>query len=81
MAATPKRASATESALSGQRWSEDTVRAAMAALATDYAPLTDMRASAAYRMRTAQNLLYRFFLETRPDRASLPSQVSVFAAA
>jgi xanthine dehydrogenase small subunit len=37
----------------------------MAALATDYTPLTDMRASAEYRTATARNLLYRFYLETR----------------
>ncbi len=65
MAATPKRAAATEQALAGKRWTEATARAAMAALETDYTPLTDMRASAAYRTATAQNLLYRFFLETR----------------
>jgi xanthine dehydrogenase small subunit len=81
MAATPKRAPATEAALSGRRWTEDTARGAMAALATDYAPLTDMRASATYRMRAAQNLLYRFFLETRPDDALPADRVSVFAAA
>ena len=66
MAATPKRAAATEAALAGKPWNEATARAAMAALAKDYAPLSDMRASADYRAATAQNLLYRFFLETRP---------------
>jgi xanthine dehydrogenase small subunit len=70
VAATPKRASATERALAGAEWNEATARAAMAAIAADYTPLTDMRASADYRRRTAQNLLYRFFLETRPDRAA-----------
>ena len=50
----------------------------MAALATDYTPLTDMRASGGYRAATAQNLLYRFFLETRPE-APLPAErVSVY---
>jgi xanthine dehydrogenase small subunit len=80
MAATPKRAPATEAVLGGRRWTEETARAAMAALATDYTPLTDMRASADYRMRTAQNLLYRFFLETRPGRALPAERVSVFAS-
>jgi hypothetical protein len=32
-------------------------------------------------MRGAQNLLYRFFLETRPDHALPADRVSVFAAA
>ena len=81
MAATPKRAVATEAALSGKPWSEDTTRAAMAALAADYTPLTDMRASAAYRLKTAQNLLYRFFLETRPADPLPAARVSVFAVA
>ncbi len=81
VAATPKRASATERALTGAPWSEATARAAMAALASDYAPLTDMRASADYRRQTAQNLLYRFYLETRPDRPLSAAEVSVFAVA
>lgn len=64
MAATPKRASATETFLTGKEWSEETARGAMAIFPQDYAPLTDMRASAEYRMMGAQNLLYRFYLET-----------------
>ena len=40
-----------------------------------------MRASAANRLRSAQNLLYRFYLETRPDDP-LPAGVTrVFARA
>ena len=81
MAATPKRAPATEAALDGRRWTEATVRAGMEALAADYTPLTDMRASAAYRLQTAQNLLYRFYLETRPDDPLPAAGVSVFATA
>jgi len=67
MAATPRRGAHAEAALLGQPWTEATARAAMAALARDYAPLTDMRATAAYRSRGAANLLYRFWLETRAD--------------
>jgi xanthine dehydrogenase small subunit len=63
MAATPKRAPQAEAALAGQPWGEAAFRAAMAALPGDFTPLTDMRASAAYRMRAAQNLLLRFWLE------------------
>jgi xanthine dehydrogenase small subunit len=81
MAATPKRASSTEAALTGQAWGEATVEAAMEALAKDYAPLTDMRASAAYRLKSAQNLLRRFYLETRPDNPLPAASVSVFAPA
>ena len=81
VAATSKRASATERALTGALWTETTARAAMAALVSDYTPLTDMRASADYRRQIAQNLLYRFYLETRPDRPLSAAEVSVFAVA
>ncbi len=64
MAATPKRAVAVEEALVGRPWTAETIEAALPAFARDYAPITDMRASAEYRMLAAQNLLRRFFLET-----------------
>ena len=81
MAATPKRATQCEAALTGQSWTEATARAAMAALDQDYRPMTDMRASADYRRQTARNLLYRFFLETRPAQPLPPQRLSVFAPA
>jgi xanthine dehydrogenase small subunit len=81
MAATPKRASHTEAALAGKPWTEMTLRAARAALATDYMPITDMRATAAYRLQVAQNLLERFYLETRPGNPLPAASVSVFATA
>ena len=40
------------------------MRTAMGAMTTDFTPLSDMRATAAYRMQIAQNLLLRFWLET-----------------
>ncbi|WP_343583821.1 xanthine dehydrogenase small subunit [Herbaspirillum sp.] len=79
MAATPKRAANAEAVLNGKEWSEDQARAAMAAMAQDYAPLSDMRASAAYRLRTAQNLLYRYWLETRADAPLAADAVRAFA--
>ncbi|SDI94419.1 xanthine dehydrogenase small subunit [Alloyangia pacifica] len=63
MAATPKRAARAEAALLGQPWREASFAAAARAMAEDFAPLSDWRASADYRMRVAQNLLRRFFLE------------------
>jgi xanthine dehydrogenase small subunit len=63
MAATPKRALAAETALTGSAFDEKAIERAAAALATDFTPLTDMRASAAYRLKAAQNLLRRFYLE------------------
>ena len=64
MAATPKRAAAAEAALLGQSWSDATMRLAQAALTDDFEPLSDMRASAEYRIAVAQNLLQRLFIET-----------------
>lgn len=64
MAGTPKRAAAVEACLTGGRWGWAVVQAAQGELEKDYSPLTDWRASADYRMRVAQNLLTRFFLET-----------------
>ena len=64
MAATPKRASNAEKALVGADLDDPSSwNAAIAAIATDYAPLTDMRATAAYRLRVAANLLLKALLE------------------
>ncbi|MBM1816300.1 xanthine dehydrogenase small subunit [Pseudosulfitobacter pseudonitzschiae] len=71
MAATPKRAPKAEAALTGQPWNEDTIRAAMAALAQDFTPLSDMRASAAYRMEAAQNMLLRAWSEDQGAPSSV----------
>ncbi|MEO0381679.1 MAG: xanthine dehydrogenase small subunit, partial [Pseudomonadota bacterium] len=46
-----------------QPWSETHVAAAMTALTKDFMPLSDMRASATYRMEAAQNMLLRAWLE------------------
>jgi xanthine dehydrogenase small subunit len=64
MAATPKRAASAEAALAGRPWTLENVEAAMEALSSDFTPISDMRASAEYRMLVAQNLLKRFFIET-----------------
>ena len=76
MAATPKRAKAVEAALVGEPWTRETVEAAVAAFAQDYQPITDMRASAEYRLLTAQNLLKRFFLETQGQGERLKREVA-----
>ncbi len=64
MAATPKRATAVEKALAGKAWTRTTIDGALDSYADDFEPLSDMRASADYRMLAARNLLVRFFLET-----------------
>jgi len=76
MAATPKRARAVEAALMGKAWTVATVEAAIPAFADDYQPLTDMRASAEYRLLAAQNLLRRFFLETTGEGERLTREVA-----
>ncbi|MFD1255027.1 4-hydroxybenzoyl-CoA reductase subunit gamma [Devosia equisanguinis] len=76
MSGTPKRASAVEAALLGKPWTLESVEAALPAFAIDYQPLSDMRASAEYRLLTAQNLLKRFFLETQGQSARLTREVA-----
>ena len=64
MAATVKRAAAAEAAVQGQAWSKATAQAAAAALAQDFKPLSDLRASEYYRLRVAQNLFTKCWLES-----------------
>jgi xanthine dehydrogenase small subunit len=71
MAGVPKRAGHAEAALIGQAWDEATIAAAVTAMAQDFAPLSDMRASAGYRMQAAQNMLRRYF----HDLAGVPVSV------
>ena len=76
MAATPKRAKAVEAALLGKPWIAATIEAALPAFAVDYQPISDMRASAEYRLLAAQNLLRRFHLETTGETARLVREVA-----
>lgn len=81
MAATPKRAPAAENALRGQPWAEAAAEAAAAALAQDFQPLSDVRASAGYRLNVAGNLLQRALLETTttPTPTTYPLTVTDYA--
>ena len=54
------RATATENALRGKRVDSTAIAAARASLAAELAPIDDMRSSARYRSRVAQNLLEEF---------------------
>lgn len=65
VAATPVRAIQTEAALAGQPWTHATVRQAMATLRAEFSPISDMRASAAYRSEVLGNLLQRYWLESQ----------------
>ena len=79
MAATPKRATLTEAALENNPWNEASLEAACLALAQDFSPLSDMRASSAYRLQSAQNLLRRFWFETRPHAPVAVNQSQAFS--
>ena len=63
MAGVPKRASQVEAALVGQPWTLATIEAAIPAFAQDFTPLSDMRASAGYRLESAGGMLLRYFAE------------------
>jgi xanthine dehydrogenase small subunit len=64
MAEVPKRAVQTEKAMLGKPWTEATVETGQAALAGEFSPISDMRASADYRLTVAQNLLRKLYIET-----------------
>ncbi len=63
MAGIPKRARAMEAALIGQPFAQASFAAAKAAIAQDFTPLSDMRASAAYRLEAAGNMALRYWHE------------------
>jgi xanthine dehydrogenase small subunit len=63
MAGTPARALKTETALIGQVWSAETFATAQATMTQDFTPLSDMRASAKYRARAAENMLMRYYYD------------------
>ncbi len=65
VAATPARARQTEAALIGQPWAAATVERAAAALQAEFQPISDMRASGAYRRAVLGSLLQRFWLESQ----------------
>ena len=60
-----KRAVKCEAELVGQRWDEKSVARACKALASDFTPISDARASADIRLHAVRNLLRRFFHETQ----------------
>ena len=71
MAGIPKRARHVEDALIGGDWTMATIRAAQAEFRKDFAPMSDMRASASYRLDAAQNMLARYFAETEGQTVSV----------
>ena len=78
MAATPARAIKTEAALHGAPINSQTIALATAALESDFAPISDARASAAYRQKVAANLVKRCFMQL--EDASVPLQVGDYVS-
>jgi len=65
VAATPARAVQTEAALAQQPWTQATVQRAIGVLRAEFSPISDMRASGAYRSEVLGNLLQRYWLESQ----------------
>ncbi|PIM55252.1 hypothetical protein CS062_00270 [Roseateles chitinivorans] len=80
MAAIVKRAAKAEAAINGRSWDEAAALAAAEALRENFTPMTDLRASAAYRERAAANLIRRFWLETRANAPVAAESASVWQA-
>jgi len=65
VAATPVRAIQTEAACLGKDWSKATLVQLKTVLRAEFSPISDMRASSAYRTQVLGNLLERFWLESQ----------------
>ena len=65
VAATPARAAQTEALLRGQPWTAEAAQKATAMLRAEFNPISDMRASSAYRSEVLGNLVQRFWLESQ----------------
>ena len=72
VAPVPARARRTEAMLIGQAWTRELADAACEALAREFSPIDDARATAHYRARALGNLIQRLWLESvgRPDLAA-----------
>ncbi|WP_171209325.1 MULTISPECIES: xanthine dehydrogenase small subunit [unclassified Ruegeria] len=76
MAGIPKRATHVEAALIDNPWTLNTIHAALPCFADDFSPLTDMRASATYRLQTAKAMLERYY---REDQGEITNVLEVSA--
>ena len=68
MAEIPKRAKNCENFLKNSKFSEDIFEKAKNLLKRDFNPISDMRASKQYRLEVAENLLLKFFIETKTKK-------------
>ncbi|MGP6087362.1 xanthine dehydrogenase small subunit [Antarctobacter jejuensis] len=71
MAGIPKRATHVEQALINQPWTEATLDALHDTWAQDFTPMTDMRASADYRLTAARNMMRRAWAEDQGLRTDV----------
>jgi len=71
MASIPKRAFTVETKLKNKPLSEEIFVRAASSLAKDFTPITDMRATAGYRMKAAKNLFSKFIKETSETKKLL----------
>ncbi|TVQ71147.1 MAG: xanthine dehydrogenase small subunit [Oceanospirillales bacterium] len=69
MAAIPSRAYQAEAALMGKEFIPEELHEAQMALSEEFSPLSDVRASAQYRMKSLQNLLLRAALECQSNQS------------
>ncbi|HEX4883469.1 MAG TPA: xanthine dehydrogenase small subunit [Casimicrobiaceae bacterium] len=76
VAPVPARARRTEAVLEGRPWAEPTIAHAAEVLAGEFAPIDDMRASAAYRRTVLGNLLRRLWLDAG---ARVPTRIALEA--
>ena len=65
VAATPVRAIKTEAACAYKTWARDTIDQIKAVLRAEFSPISDMRASSAYRTQVLGSLLERYWLESQ----------------
>ena len=65
VAATPARAQKTQACLQDHTWDEAHIKTAQHQLQQEFSPLTDMRASADYRLQVLVNLLQRAWYESQ----------------
>ncbi len=68
MSEIPKRAIKCEKFLINSKFSEDIFEKAKNSLKQDFNPIDDVRASKKYRLEVAENLLLKFFLETKSNK-------------
>lgn len=65
MAEKIKRATNVEQFIIGKEWNRKIVEKAMRLFSQDYAPISDARGSAEFRLTAAKNLLLKFWVETK----------------